>query len=198
MTTPTIDVATLLARLAAQETLTVVDVRTAEQYESVHIAGAVNVPLDMLTQHADEVARHFAGHPDGSVVLVCQSGTRSEQARQHLAATGLPSLPVLAGGTSAYLAAGGEAVRGRDRWALERQVRLVAGSIVAASTLASVRWPRARFLAGAIGTGLTVAALTDTCVMGRALCALPYNRGPRRTADHTVAQLQRPPLGSAA
>jgi hypothetical protein len=47
---------------------------------------------------------------------------------------------------------------------------------VAGSILASLRFPRARFLAGGIGAGLTTAALTDSCAMGAALARLPYNR----------------------
>lgn len=194
MSTPTetIDVTDLLARLDARETLTVVDVRSPAEYETAHIAGAINVPLDILSAHASEVAAHLGGHPVGSVVLVCQSGSRAEQACRCLAATGLPGLPVLAGGTTAYLAGGGPVVRGRCRWALERQVRLVAGGLVALSVVASLRYPKARFLAGAIGAGLTTAAITDTCVMGQALSALPYNRGSNpRSSGETVAQLHR-------
>jgi hypothetical protein len=67
-------------------------------------------------------------------------------------------------------------MRGRARWALERQVRLVAGSLVAAGVVGSL-WKRpALALAGAVGVGLTISALTDTCALGRVLSALPYNR----------------------
>ena len=190
--TETINVAELLVRLDAQEALTVVDVRSPAEYESAHIAGAINVPLDILTEHATEVAEHLGGHPEGSVVLVCQSGARAEQACRRLAATGLTGLPVLTGGTSAYLAGGGPTVRGRNRWALERQVRLVAGGLVAASIAASLVYPEARFLAGAIGLGLALAAVTNTCVMGQMLSYLPYNRDPNQRSHHeTLAQLRR-------
>jgi hypothetical protein len=59
--------------------------------------------------------------------------------------------------------------------------------------LASIRFPRARFLAGGIGAGLAGAAVTDTCAMGAALSALPYNRG--ETSVHLDDVLQV--LGSA-
>lgn len=187
----TIDVAELLARLDANEPLTVIDVRSPAEYGSAHIAGAVNVPLDVLTAHAGEVAERLSGHPQGSVVLVCQSGVRAEQACRRLGEAGLRGLPVLTGGTSAYLADGGPAVRGRRRWALERQVRLVAGGIVASSILASVFAPKARFVAGAIGSGLVAAAVTDTCAMGRMLSVLPYNRGPQAPgADEVLDRLR--------
>lgn len=191
MTSPSIDVVTLLARLDAGDALTVVDVRTPAEYESAHIAGAVNVPLDVLTANAAEVAEHLAGHPQGSVVLVCQSGQRAEQARRRLAGVGgLTDLPVLAGGTSAYVAAGGDTTRGRERWGLERQVRLVAGGIVLASIVASLWQPRARFLAGGIGAGLSFSAVSDTCAMGSVLSRLPYNQAASPPAHEAVAALR--------
>ncbi|WP_281274171.1 YgaP family membrane protein [Nocardioides aurantiacus] len=66
---------------------------------------------------------------------------------------------------------------GRQTWELERQVRLVAGSAVAASVLGSTVSPRLKWIAAAIGSGLTVAAMTNTCAMGMALSAMPWNRG---------------------
>lgn len=84
----------------------------------------------------------------------------------------------------------GTFVRGRARWALERQVRLVAGTLVLAGLTAGLRAPRARLLAGGIGAGLTVSALTDSCTMASFLSALPYNRGPRdRTPAEVLAEL---------
>ena len=55
-------------------------------------------------------------------------------------------------------------------------MRLVAGGVVAASTFASIWWRPARFLAGALGLGLAVAAVTDSCALGNLLARLPYNR----------------------
>ena len=121
-------------------------------------------------------------------MLVCQSGVRATDAQRRLAAVGMGDLHVLDGGVSAFDHAGGPVVRGRARWALERQVRLVAGSLVTAGVLGSL-WKRPLVtLAGAMRAGLTVSALTDTCAMGRLLSALPYNRtgapvDPARTLD---------------
>ena len=73
---------------------------------------------------------------------------------------------------------------------MERQVRLVAGSLVLAGVLASrVVHPQAVLLAGGIGAGLTASALTDTCTMGRILSALPYNQGPRTDPRQLLDQL---------
>lgn len=179
-----VDPQTLRAWMDAPEQLTVIDVRSPAEFETVHIHGSYNVPLPLLGEHAVQVADRI----DHCTVLVCQSGVRAADARRRLAAVGMGDLHVLDGGVSAFERAGGEVVRGRARWALERQVRLVAGSLVTAGVLGGL-WKRPLVaLAGAIGTGLVVSALTDTCAMGRLLSALPYNRAegaldPARTLD---------------
>ncbi|GIE28958.1 sulfurtransferase [Actinoplanes italicus] len=189
MTTSTpdrVDVAGLRQRLTGTAPASVIDVRTPAEYETAHIDGAINVPLAVIESHAPQVA----GRLDGQVVLMCQSGTRAEQARRRLAAAGADGLHVLDGNVEQYAATGGDVVRGRARWSLERQVRLVAGTLVLAGITAGLRVPKARWLAAGIGAGLTVSALTDTCTMGRILSALPYNSGPRdRTADEIIDRL---------
>lgn len=64
---------------------------------------------------------------------------RAEQARKRLAAVGLAGASVLEGGVPAFDAAGGDVVRGTQTWALERQVRMTAGSLVLASILGGSR-----------------------------------------------------------
>ena len=195
MTTTTpdrVDAATVVGWLDQPDAVTVIDVRSPAEFETAHIEGSYNVPLDLLGEHAEQLAARL----DREVVLVCQSGARAAQARQQLAAVGADRLHVLDGGVGAYATAGGSVVRGRARWAMERQVRLVAGGLVLGSILASLRLPAARFLAGAVGAGLTVSALTDSCTMARFLSALPYNRGSRsRTAAEVLDDL---PLGRTA
>jgi rhodanese-related sulfurtransferase len=167
-----VDPSTVRDWLAQSDAVTVIDVRSPAEFETVHIPGSLNVPLNMLDEHAEAIAARL----DGNVVLLCQSGPRSTQARRQLAGVGAEGARVLDGGISGYITAGGDVVRGRARWSLERQVRLVAGTLVLAGLLAGLRWPKARLLAGGIGTGLTLSALTDTCTMSRVLSALPYNR----------------------
>ncbi len=166
------------------------DVRTPGEFETVHIPGAYNVPLDTLREHRAELLHHL----DEDVVLVCRSGARAGQAGQALADVGLPQVRVLEGGMLAWEQGGGEVRRGRPRWDLERQVRLVAGSLVLLGVLGSLVVPWAVWLAGLVGGGLTVAALTNTCVMGSLLARLPYNRGPAASdLDTITAQLAGTP-----
>ncbi|MEV8637098.1 rhodanese-like domain-containing protein [Streptosporangium sp. NPDC051023] len=180
-----LDTATLRGLLEAGTGPRLIDVRTPGEFEAAHVPGSLNVPLDLLREHHAELR----GHLDEQTVIICHSGQRAAQAARVLAEAGLPGLRILAGGMTAWRAEGGPVLTGRPRWGLERQVRLVAGSIVAASVLASTVVPKAKWAAAAIGGGLTFAALTDTCAMGMALARLPYNRGPRVGLAEAVAAL---------
>lgn len=180
-----LDAAELQSRLQSDAPPRVLDVRTPGEFESAHIPGAYLVPLDTLREHRDELTRHL----DEDVVLVCRSGGRATEAEQALADAGLPNLRVLDGGLSAWQSHGGEVRRGRERWDLERQVRLVAGSIVLASGLASTVFPKLKWVATAVGAGLTGAAVTNTCAMGMALSKLPYNRADEPGIGEILGQL---------
>jgi rhodanese-related sulfurtransferase len=163
----------------------IIDVRTPGEYETAHIQGSYNVPLDQLPEHAAELAA--LDHP---VVLVCQSGARATKAMDQLARAGKGNMRLLTGGIGAWQAAGCDVVRQSERWSLERQVRLVAGSIVLLSIIVSIWVPAARFVAGFVGAGLTFAAVTNTCAMAMVLTKLPYNRGATCDVDAIVRQLE--------
>ena len=187
-----IDVPTLAALLADDADVRLLDVRTPGEFETAHIPGSYNLPLDLLGEHRAELRRM-----EQDVVLVCQSGGRAGQAEAKLAEAGMTNVHVLAGGMNAWTLAGQAVNRGAERWSLERQVRLVAGGLVLASVLASVAAPKAKWLAGGIGAGLAFAALTDTCAMGSLLARLPYNqRGESCDAEAIVEQLVAMPAAA--
>ncbi len=178
---------TLRTWVSEHQDLVVIDVRSAAEFESMHIRGSYNIPLPLLSEHTDELAARLGSR----VVLVCQSGARAEQARQRLAGSGIDTAYVLAGGVPGFAASGGDVVRGKDRWDLERQVRLAAGSLVILG-LAGGRFvsPRIRTLAGVIGAGLTFSAATNTCAMGKAISAMPWNRAAQEpTRESAILQL---------
>jgi rhodanese-related sulfurtransferase len=164
----------------------IIDVRSPAEFASVHIPGSVNIPLDQLGEHRDQLAQHL----DEPVVLVCRSGGRAAQAEQRLAEAGMPNVHVLTGGIMAWEAAGQTVVRGEQRWDLERQVRFVAGALVLVGILASLVVPGMKYLSGAVGAGLVFAALTNTCTMGMLLSKLPYNQSvPSCDVDAIVGEL---------
>src|SRR5215208_5611058 len=126
MTAPaTIDSKALQERLSSAAPPRVLDVRTPGEFETAHIAGAYNVPLDLLREHRDEIIKHL----DEDVVLVCRSGQRATKAEETLREAGLSNVHILAGGITAWEATGFAVNRGAQRWDLARQVRLVAGLI---------------------------------------------------------------------
>lgn len=162
----------------------VLDVRTPAEFETAHIPGSDNVPLDVLGKHSAEVVERL----DGDVVLVCKSGQRASKAAALLRDSGLTTGLVLQDGFADWERNGFDTHRGKPRWELERQVRLVAGSIVLTSVLGSVAAPRLKWLAAVIG-GLTFAAVTNTCAMATALSKLPYNRAGTTAGATLVSQL---------
>ncbi|MER7516985.1 rhodanese-like domain-containing protein [Streptomyces sp. NPDC126499] len=159
--------------------LTVVDVRTPVEYAGGHLPGALNVPLDRLDQAVPALQEAAAR---GGLLVVCQSGSRSASACGRLRARGVAAMD-LVGGTSGWAARGYELDRpagapARAPWAMDRQVRLVAGSLVLLGLLLGVLvHPALQLLSAAVAGGLVFSAVTDTCGMAVLLGKLPYNRG---------------------
>jgi phage shock protein E len=75
------------------------DVRTPEEFEEEHIASAVNINVEDLEAHLDEIPR------DIPVVLYCRSGNRSGQAAEILAEAGYDNIYDM-GGIKDWVAAG--------------------------------------------------------------------------------------------
>ncbi len=171
--------------LAGDDRPRLLDVRTPAEFTTAHIPGSYNVPLPLLREHRDELRSHL----DDDVVLVCRSGARATQAEALLGSTGLANLHVLTGGVSAWEASGGPLNRGAQTWELERQVRLIAGGIVLSGVLASTKVPALKWVSAAIGAGLTGAAVTNSCAMGKALSMLPYNRRTAPSLDSVLREL---------
>lgn len=97
-----IDQQALLDRIAARdESLLILDVRTAEEYAQGHVEGAVHIPYDQLPQRVGEIA----AAKDKDVVLYCRSGRRSEIAAGTLQEKGFTRLLHLEGDMLAWEAA---------------------------------------------------------------------------------------------
>ena len=61
---------------------TIVDVRTRAEYNNGHIRGAVNIPLNNLSNHYSSLSK------TKPVITCCASGVRSAQAKNILQANG--------------------------------------------------------------------------------------------------------------
>lgn len=176
-----------LAQRMEQGDLLLLDVRTAAEFEAAHIPGSVNVPLALLEKHPEDLSAYITG----DTAIICRSGARASRAQGLLVQAGVLDTGVLTGGIEAWKAAQKSVNAGATRWDLERQVRLVAGSIVLGATALSTVVPKAKYVAGAIGGGLTFAALSNTCAMGAALQKLPYNKQGEVSLKEAQNRLQK-------
>jgi hydroxyacylglutathione hydrolase len=82
------------------DSVTVVDVRSANEWNEGHLPGAMHVPLGYLADRAGDIPR------DKPVVVQCQSGGRSSIAASLLERLGFTNVSNLAGGITAWAGAG--------------------------------------------------------------------------------------------
>lgn len=80
------------AELNARGEAQVVDVRSAAEYNSGHIPGAVHIPVGHIAQQVDEIARN------GTTIVQCGGGNRSSIAASVLQNLGLDNVVNLRGG----------------------------------------------------------------------------------------------------
>ncbi|MFG3343657.1 rhodanese-like domain-containing protein [Streptomyces sp. NPDC048018] len=145
--------------------------RTPGEFATGHLPGAVNIPLDRLEAGLADLRQAAGRRP---LLLVCASGARSGRAAVILASRGIGATS-LAGGTRGWSSAGHPLAHPpgpvRSVWAMERQVRFTAGSVVLLGLLLG--------LSASIAGGLVFSALTDTCGLAVVLGRLPWNRRGR-------------------
>jgi rhodanese-related sulfurtransferase len=94
---PEIDVAAL-AR-AREEGAPLIDVRRPAEWEEFRAPGALLIPLDDLVERVDEVPT------EGTVFVICRTGSRSAKATAYLRSVGIDAVNV-AGGSLAWHEAG--------------------------------------------------------------------------------------------
>ena len=93
---------------AAQPGVTVIDVRTPEEFAAGHLDGAVN----MNVEGPDFDARIATLDTAGTVAVYCRSGRRSAAAADRMAGAGFTTIVNLDGGLADLQAAGGRIVSG--------------------------------------------------------------------------------------
>lgn len=149
----------------------VIDVRSPAEFRANHLPSSENLPLDKVQ------AGILPTLNEGEVItLLCQSGKRSSAACELLTAKLGGNVVTIEGGIVA-LAQQGVVLEGSGRaWSLERQVRLVAGTLVFLGSLLSLLQPYFLAVPLFVGAGLMFAGITDTCGMAMLLARMPWNR----------------------
>lgn len=156
----------------------IVDIREPDEHRRERIAGAVNVPLAGIS------AGDLPEASGRTVVLHCAGGVRSAQAARAVLARGAGRACHLAGGLSAWKAAGFAVERTpRAPLPMIRQVHLTVGPmIIAGVLLGAFVSPWWLVLPGAVGAGLLAAGATGFCGLAAVLGTMPWNRAPSATA----------------
>ncbi|WP_077620293.1 rhodanese-like domain-containing protein [Bacillus sinesaloumensis] len=73
-----------------------IDVRTPGEFKGYHINGFKNMPLHQLSQKANQLSK------DKEVVVICQSGMRSQKASKQLKKLGFKQITNVKGGVSSW------------------------------------------------------------------------------------------------
>jgi rhodanese-related sulfurtransferase len=105
-TVTTVDAQAFLSA-AAQPGVTIVDVRTPEEFAEGHLDGAVN----MNVEGPDFGAQIATLEAEGTVAVYCRSGRRSAVAADQMAGAGFTSIVNLDGGLNDLQSAGGSIIR---------------------------------------------------------------------------------------
>lgn len=164
---------TELKSLCEKGELELIDVRTAGEFDEVHVKGARNLPLDHLNPAALLWPNTDAGRP---IYVICRSGARGQKGCEKLAAAGFTNVINVEGGTQACEQAGVPVVRAKVL-PIPRQVQIVAGgAALTGGVLAVAVQPWFAALPIAVGLGLLLTGLTGSCLLGMAMAKMPWNR----------------------
>ena len=82
------------------------DVRNPDEWEMYHVDGATLIPLPELEARVNEVPR------DREIVVICNSGNRSQTGRDILLEAGFENVTSIAGGIQGWMSAGYDYVSG--------------------------------------------------------------------------------------
>jgi|ACQI01.1.fsa_nt_gi rhodanese-related sulfurtransferase len=151
-----------------------VDVRSHAEFRASHIPGARNMPLDELEQDIGEQVKD----KDATLFLMCSCGNRSDKACEEMQELGYHNVISIEGGIIEMKRLGMKIIEEQHHTiSIERQVRIVAGSLVLIGLILGFTLHPGYFAISAlIGSGLLFAGITDTCGLGLLLARMPWNK----------------------
>lgn len=150
----------------------ILDVRSAMEFNQIHIEPSINIPIDMLSSKFDELSQSKQ-----SYLVLCHTGNRAAMAADMLIQSGIHSVKVIQGGIINWQKEKLPVIKGQGGISLERQVRIIAGSLVLLGVILSFLLHGAFiFISVFVSCGLIFAGITDNCLMGILLMKLPYNK----------------------
>lgn len=156
--------------------LTLIDIREADEYAREHIPGAISMPLSALEKGHINVAA--ASGAQGDIVFHCKSGMRTSANCARLSAHVSGPAFMLEGGLDAWKRAG-LAVKQKAGAPIElmRQVQIVIGVfILSGIALTLAVHPYFIAIPTLMGAGLVFAGVSGWCGMAKLIALAPWNR----------------------
>lgn len=150
------------------------DVRGPGEYKAAHAPMATLMPLGDLNEH---VVQHW-GLMEKPVVLICDSGDRTQVAAEKLLDLGAREVTCVEGGMKGWIAAGLPVEQG-TAWGLPlmRQVQTIIGLCVLPTALLAIFvHPLWAVIPAIFGAGLIMAGLTGWCGLALLVARMPWNR----------------------
>jgi len=148
------------------------DVRSTLEFNELHIDGSMNIPIDTLSSKLKDLDRG-----EQTYIVFCRTGNRSPMAADMLLQSGISSVKVMQDGVTGWQKEKLPVTKGQSTISLERQVRVIAGSLVLLGIALAwlVHWAFI-LIPTFVSCGLIVAGITNSCLMGMLLMKLPYNK----------------------
>jgi len=154
------------------ENFIIVDVRSKPEHKSISISEAINIPLDQIQNHTEQLNKY------DTVFIHCQSGGRSQEACKLLSKLSHAKVINVQGGILEWQAAGfGVNQTKCFHLSIIRQVHFIAGSLtLIGAILSKLVNPDWIYLSAFIGAGLSFAGATGWCGMAKILQKMPWNQ----------------------
>jgi rhodanese-related sulfurtransferase len=151
-----------------------IDVRSPAEYRASHIEGSINIPMD----HLEEGMLAKFEDKDTVLYMMCSCGNRSSKACTEMESIGYQNVISVDGGIIELKRLGMKVIEEEHHViSIERQVRIVAGSLVLTGVLVGYFIsPSFLAISAFVGAGLIFAGITNTCGLGVLLARMPWNR----------------------
>ena len=169
------DVRVLKRRLDENEVM-LLDVRTPAEHRKVHVKDAILLPLDSVDEEAIEKLKKSMNGQE--ICAMCLTGRRSAYLARMLLDAGFKKVNILHGGLRAWEDAEFPLARGKGSISVNRQARLLIGTLVIGGTITfwytyEVWWLA---LPAFFGISLIFSGWTGIRGLNNILRKMPWNR----------------------
>ena len=155
------------------EDAVILDVRNGSEHSDIALKRK-HFLVELPTFDAKDFVHQYSLHGE-KIYVLCQSGVRATKAAQKLEDFGYKNVAIIRGGM-AEVSKNPELIVRRSVISIERQVRIVAGSLASVGGILSFLNPYFALLSVFVGCGLVYAGISNSCAMAQVLAKLPWNK----------------------